>query len=117
VNQYLTLDRYATDSQSLIRSRWEEERRLAEFEKQAAARELLGGERPETIQHDYAHPRPDSMFQPSAGTSGTATPMAGPQHPVQSNPMSAPPPKQISMTDSPPYEVEEVEDDLVTAPR
>ncbi len=36
--------RYAGDSQSLIQSRWDEERRAALFERQAAARELLGGE-------------------------------------------------------------------------
>lgn len=37
--------RYATESQSLVRSRWEEEKRMAEFERQAAARELLAGKR------------------------------------------------------------------------
>jgi hypothetical protein len=59
----------------------------------------------------------DSVFHTSAGTSGTATPLAGAQQSVQSNPMSAPPPKQISSSTSPQYEVEEFEDDLVTAPR
>jgi hypothetical protein len=36
--------RYSEESQARIRSRWEEEKRVSEFERQAAARELLGGE-------------------------------------------------------------------------
>lgn len=36
--------RYASDAQVLIRSRWDEEKRIAELQRQAAARELLGGE-------------------------------------------------------------------------
>ncbi|OAL38649.1 hypothetical protein AYO20_01855 [Fonsecaea nubica] len=94
------VQRYATASQSLIHSRWEEERRVAEFERQAAARELLG----------------DSIFQTSAGALSAVTP-SGIAQTIQSNPMSAPPPKQISASTSPQYEVEEVEDDLVTAPQ
>ena len=115
------MSRYATDSQSLIRSRWEEEKRIAELEKQAAARELLGG-------GEYLHTCPvlnmtmltpfqDSVFRTSGASSGTATPFPGSQQAIQSNPMSAPPPKQISASTSLQYEVEEVEDDLVTAPR
>ncbi|KIW89091.1 uncharacterized protein Z519_10576 [Cladophialophora bantiana CBS 173.52] len=95
------IQRYAIGAQSLIRSRWEEEKRVAEFEKQAAARELLG----------------DSIFQRSAGASGTVTPSTGIAQTSQSNPMSAPPPKQISASASPPYEVEEVDEDFVTAPQ
>jgi hypothetical protein len=44
IQRALTMNRYSTDSQSLIRSRWEEEKRMSDFERQAAARELLGGE-------------------------------------------------------------------------
>ena len=101
------------DAQSLIRSRWDEEKRIAEFEKQAAARELLGGGLPTQSRPENAKVSSDSIFQTSAGTSGTATPLPGAQ---QTIPMSAPPPKQITASTLPQYEVEEV-DDLVTAPR
>ncbi|EXJ85692.1 hypothetical protein A1O1_06060 [Capronia coronata CBS 617.96] len=52
------IQRYASDSQALIKSRWDEENRIAVLLRQAAARELLG----------------DSIFQMGARTSGTATP-------------------------------------------
>ena len=57
----------------------------------------------------------DSIFQTSAGSSATATPLPGVQQTI--NPMSAPPPKQIAASASPQYEIEEVEDDFVTVPR
>lgn len=37
------IQRYATDAPQLIRARWEEERRIREFEKQEAAKEILRG--------------------------------------------------------------------------
>ena len=91
---------------------------MSEFERQAAARELLGGELVR-VKHvpQKAETIADSIFQMSAGSSGTATPSVGVQQTVQSNSMSAPPPKQISAATPPQYEVEEVEEDLVTARR
>ncbi|EXJ84917.1 hypothetical protein A1O3_05592 [Capronia epimyces CBS 606.96] len=53
-----SIQRYASDSPSLIQSRWDEERRMADLQRQAAARELLG----------------DSIFQMGASPSGTVTP-------------------------------------------
>ncbi|KEF62422.1 uncharacterized protein A1O9_00394 [Exophiala aquamarina CBS 119918] len=81
------VQRYSEESQSRIRSRWEEEKRVSEFERQAAARELLAGS--------------DSIFQMSARTSGNVTPLP-PNSSNQPSSMSAhPPPKQISGPASP----------------
>ena len=91
---------------------------MSEFERQAAAREILGGE--------WLHARPagdsakisqDSIFQMSVGASGTTTPSVGVQQTIQSNTMSAPPPKEISASALPQYEVEELEQDPATASR
>ena len=64
---------------------------------------------------DNADMCPDSIFHVGGETPGAATPLPRDQQTI--NPMSAPPPKQIAASASPQYEVEEVEDDLVTAPR
>ncbi|KAJ4573123.1 hypothetical protein HRR82_006778 [Exophiala dermatitidis] len=53
-----TIQRYASDAPALIESRWVEEKQIADLQRQAAARELLG----------------DSIFQMSAGASGAVTP-------------------------------------------
>jgi len=42
------LQRYAGDAPQLVATRWEEEKRIREFERQGAAREILRGE--------YVHP-------------------------------------------------------------
>ncbi|ETI29606.1 hypothetical protein G647_02059 [Cladophialophora carrionii CBS 160.54] len=111
------IQRYATDAQSLIRSRWDQEKQMAGFERQAAARELLGGEYAYDISvRDNTENSADSIFQTSPGVSGTATPVPGAQQTIQSNPMGAPSPRQIPTSTSPQYEVEELEDDLITAP-
>ncbi|KAL2423311.1 hypothetical protein ABEF95_006157 [Exophiala dermatitidis] len=53
-----TIQKYASDAPALIESRWVEEKQIADLQRQAAARELLG----------------DSIFQMSAGASGAVTP-------------------------------------------
>ncbi|OCT43986.1 hypothetical protein CLCR_00149 [Cladophialophora carrionii] len=89
---------------------------MAGFERQAAARELLGGEYAYDISvRDNTENSADSIFQTSPGVSGTATPVPGAQQTIQSNPMGAPSPRQIPTSTSPQYEVEELEDDLITA--
>ena len=39
------IQRYAEDAPNLIHARWEEERRIRDFEKQEAAKEILRGSR------------------------------------------------------------------------
>lgn len=60
----------------------------------------------------------DSIFQMSAGPSGSVTPLPANSNNQQSSMSAQPPPKQLPGPDSPQYEVEEVEEeDFVTAPR
>jgi hypothetical protein len=83
------LQRYAEDAPGLIKTRWEEERRIRELEKREAARELL---------RDSA--TPIDGLTPAASTS-------------VENSLSQPPSyRALPQNSSAQYEVEEVEDDV-----
>ncbi len=107
--------RYADDAPKLIQGRWDEERRIRDFEKQGAAKEILRGNRivcPRTGLYADAH-------LDSTNASGFLTPPSDPGQTSQSPSMGAPPLKALpAQAKSYDFEIEEVVDDATaTHPR
>lgn len=92
------IQRYATEAPSLIRDRWDEERRIRDFEREGAAREIL---RDRTNASGNQTPSNDSSPAQRSGNLPS---------------MGAPPPKHLPpQATSYDYEIEEVVDE-VTSP-
>ena len=104
--------RYADDAPNLIRSRWEEEKHIRDFEKQEIAKELLRGK----FIPRHCPSLPDLVTDNSLATPTFSNSSTSPQQ-SQVQSMGAPPkalPAEAASYHD--YEVEEV-DDLVAAPR
>lgn len=95
------LQRYAEDAPSLIKTRWEEERRIRELEKREAARELL---RDSTSGIDLLAPGNSMAGPTSQATSGGNTM----DHSMGAHPLRSLPAQQHA---PPEYEIEEVDDE------
>ena len=96
------LQRYADDAPSLIRTRWEEERRIRELERQDAAREIL---RDSTSGFDALQPTSQTTSGQMSHANSTGNSVG--------NSMGAPPPKSLpAQQHQAEYEVEEVDDDV-----